>query len=75
MLLYPDVQQQAQEEIDRVIGCDRLPSLQDQEDLPYIQAVLLECLRWYPVVPAGRNELTFHSHMPLNSLPQGFHTV
>lgn len=30
LILYPDVQKKAQEEIDRVVGRDRLPSLQDR---------------------------------------------
>jgi hypothetical protein len=30
MLLYPDVQKKAQEEIDRVVGRDRLPNLNDR---------------------------------------------
>lgn len=53
MLLHPEVQQRAQQEIDQVIGNDRLPSLQDREALPYVEAILLECLRWYPVIPSG----------------------
>ena len=35
MILYPDVQKKAQEEIDRVVGSDRLPDFQDRKSLPY----------------------------------------
>ncbi|KAH6607121.1 hypothetical protein Trco_003434 [Trichoderma cornu-damae] len=51
MILYPAVQQKAQEEIDRVVGPDRLPGYQDQFDLPYVNALIKEMLRWFPIVP------------------------
>ncbi len=51
--MYPDVQKKAQAELDRVIGEGRLPSFEDYQSLPYIQAVILEILRWMPVVPMG----------------------
>lgn len=51
MTMYPEVQARAQEEIDRVVGQDRLPNLGDREDLPYVEAVVKEVLRWYPVAP------------------------
>lgn len=59
MTLYPDVQRRAQQEIDSVIGRDRLPSLADRENLPYVEAVVNEVLRINPVAPLGRtlNEL------------------
>ncbi|KIM59169.1 hypothetical protein SCLCIDRAFT_1217951 [Scleroderma citrinum Foug A] len=53
MILYPEVQAKAQEEIDRVVGHDRLPDFCDRDDLPYVEAILMETLRWYPVVPLG----------------------
>ncbi|KAG2336895.1 cytochrome P450 [Suillus weaverae] len=53
MLLYPDVQKRAQAEIDLVIGSDRLPTFEERASLPYIDAVLRETLRWYPVLPLG----------------------
>lgn len=53
MALNPLVQKKAQEELDRVIGTDRLPSFSDREDLPYINALLKEVLRWHPVAPMG----------------------
>lgn len=49
MLLYPEVQQRAQEEIDKVVGRDRLPDFGDRESLPYLQCVLNETMR--PVSP------------------------
>jgi cytochrome P450 len=58
MVLNPDVQQKAQEEIDRVIGSDRLPAADDQEHLPYINAVIKESLRYFPVAPMGNTHQT-----------------
>ena len=51
MTLYPDVQRKAQAEIDRVVGDLRFPDYSDQDELPYVQAVLKEVLRWHPVTP------------------------
>ncbi|KAF8510932.1 cytochrome P450 [Hysterangium stoloniferum] len=53
MALYPDVQLKAQAEIDRVIGQDRLPNFSDRPELPYIEKVLSELLRWARAVPLG----------------------
>ena len=53
MTLYPEVQIKAQAEIDRVVGQDRLPDFSDHENLPYIEGVFLETLRWKPVIPLG----------------------
>jgi cytochrome P450 len=51
MALYPEVQRKAQEEIDDVIGTDRLPTLSDRGSLPYVEAIVLELLRWQPITP------------------------
>ncbi|KAI1444238.1 putative cytochrome P450 oxidoreductase OrdA-like protein [Annulohypoxylon stygium] len=51
MTVYPEVQRKAQEEIDRVVGQDRLPTMTDRENLPYIEAMVKEVLRWHPVAP------------------------
>lgn len=53
MLLHPEVQHKAREEIDRVVGSERLPEMGDRAQLPYIEAIVKECLRWRPVLPAG----------------------
>ncbi|KAF5315497.1 hypothetical protein D9619_007172 [Psilocybe cf. subviscida] len=49
----PDAQGKAQEEIDRVVGRDRLPTYDDCLSLPYTEAILREVLRWKPVSPIG----------------------
>ena len=53
MQIYPEVQQKAQEEIDRVVGSERLPNSKDRENLLYIDALVKETLRWKPVAPMG----------------------
>ena len=56
MSLYPEVQRKAQEEIDRVIGHDRLPNAQDRKDLPYVGAIVKEVMRLDPVIPLGKSQ-------------------
>ncbi|KAJ3562159.1 hypothetical protein NP233_g9752 [Leucocoprinus birnbaumii] len=53
LLLHPECQIKAQEEIDRVIGPDRLPEFSDRDSLPYIECLLQETHRWHPTVPLG----------------------
>ncbi|KAJ7176867.1 cytochrome P450 [Mycena filopes] len=48
---YPEVQKKAQQEMDRVVGQDRMPSLEDLEEMPYIRAMILETHRFRPVAP------------------------
>ncbi|CAE7105448.1 unnamed protein product [Rhizoctonia solani] len=48
MMLYPHVARKAREEIDRVVGRERLPTMTDRADLPYLECVLSETLRWQP---------------------------
>jgi cytochrome P450 len=53
MLLFPDAQRKAQEELDEVVGLSRLPEYTDRENLAYINALCKEVLRWHPAVPLG----------------------
>ncbi|KAF7341518.1 Cytochrome P450 [Mycena venus] len=53
MVLHPNVQVKAQEELDRVIGKGRLPEFGDREKLPYVECVFQEIFRWVPGVPLG----------------------
>jgi len=58
MLTHPDVQHKAQQEVDSVVGSDRLPDFSDQPHLPYLAAVLKEVLRWNPIAPMGVPHMT-----------------
>lgn len=50
MVLYPECQAKAQEELDAVIGSDRLPEFRDRESLPYLECLVQETLRYVHVV-------------------------
>ena len=53
MALNPHVVKKAREELDRVLGGDRLPDFSDRENLPYISAIIKEVLRWECPAPIG----------------------
>lgn len=63
MILQPDVQEKAHDLIEKVVGTERLPTFEDRSTLPYVDAILRECLRWYPVTPLG--VLHFHHNKNL----------
>ncbi len=77
MALHPDFQAKAQDEIDRVVGCDRLPTLEDRKSLPYVEAIYREVMRLNPPLPLGKLLMEFnpsdaHANNPL--LYQDYHT-
>jgi cytochrome P450 len=51
MVKYPDVQAKAQAELDAVIGRGQLPTFNDEGSLPYLNAVIKECMRWLVIAP------------------------
>ena len=54
MALHPEAMKKAQEEIDFVVGNDRLPDYTaDRDSLIYVTAVMKECMRWQLVAPIG----------------------
>ncbi|KAG6841262.1 hypothetical protein C0991_000402 [Blastosporella zonata] len=53
IVIHPECQRKAQEEIDRIIGSARLPELTDRESLPYLECVMQESLRWNQAAPTG----------------------
>ncbi|KAF9047143.1 cytochrome P450 [Hymenopellis radicata] len=53
MITFPHIQAKCHEELDRVIGRDRMPKPSDKRSLPYIQATLVEVLRWEFIGPIG----------------------
>uniref|UniRef100_A0A8B9L3L9 Uncharacterized protein n=1 Tax=Astyanax mexicanus TaxID=7994 RepID=A0A8B9L3L9_ASTMX len=53
MMDHPDVQERCHEEIVRVLGFDRSPSMDDRAQLPYTHATLHEIMRRSNIVPLG----------------------
>ncbi|XP_077988402.1 cytochrome P450 2U1-like [Glandiceps talaboti] len=45
MVLHPEIQDKVYDEINEVVGVNRLPSLTDREKLPYTEATILEIQR------------------------------
>jgi hypothetical protein len=45
MTLFPDKQEKAQQEMDTVVGRNRLPEFSDRDSLHYLEALLQEVLR------------------------------
>lgn len=70
--LFPAAQKRAQEELDSVIGSQRLPTLADRERLPYLDALFKETLRWNPIGPmALAHELQADDEYEGYHLPRG----
>uniref|UniRef100_A0A1Y1K2G7 Cytochrome P450 n=1 Tax=Photinus pyralis TaxID=7054 RepID=A0A1Y1K2G7_PHOPY len=53
LVKFPQVQRRAQREIDGLTGSERLPQFEDRDQLPYVNGVVKEALRWFPVTPMG----------------------
>jgi hypothetical protein len=73
MLRYPDAQKAGQKEIDGFLG-SRLPTFEDKDTLPYVNAVMLETLRWIPAIPGGQSSVISPSSC-LSIAFKVFHTL
>lgn len=52
MILFPECQGKAQAQIEAVCG-DRLPEMEDFDNLPYIRSTMKEVFRWLPAATLG----------------------
>ncbi|XP_049992351.1 cytochrome P450 2J6-like isoform X12 [Alexandromys fortis] len=68
MALYPEIQAKVQSEIDRVIGQEKQPSLNDRDAMPYTNAVVHEVQRMANVVP-----LNVAREVTVDTTLAGFH--
>ncbi|KAF5388377.1 hypothetical protein D9615_000792 [Tricholomella constricta] len=53
MVLHPEKQRIAHEELVRVMGNGRVPQIRDRGNLPYVEAIIKETMRWHPALPLG----------------------
>nr|CAD7575858.1 unnamed protein product [Timema californicum] len=72
MLLHPDIQDRVHQELEREVGRERQPALQDRARLSYIEAVLMEVQRHGNVVPvAVAHRATRTADLMGHIIPQG----
>ncbi|KAM6062878.1 cytochrome P450 2J6-like [Chlamydotis macqueenii] len=50
MVVYPDIQEKVQKELDAVLGCSRLICYEDRKKLPYTNAVIHEIQRYSNII-------------------------
>ena len=60
MALNPEIQKKAQAELDAVVGRNRLPDFDDQQNLVYVKSLMKEALRWQVVTPFSVPHMTTH---------------
>nr|KAG5708847.1 hypothetical protein BaRGS_009256 [Batillaria attramentaria] len=63
----PDVQDRCYDEIQRVVGTERAPSMRDKPELTYVEATVMEVLRKANIAPLGvqhglSRDVTFHGY-------------
>ena len=51
LLDHPEYQTKIQEEIDKITGTDREPTIQDKHDCDFLEAFMMETMRYAPPVP------------------------
>jgi len=77
MVLHPEVAAKAQKEIDTVVGSERLPKFTDRSQLPYLECVMSESMRWGVPVPLNlphrlmEDDIYRGMHIPKGSLVIG----
>ncbi|EMD34413.1 hypothetical protein CERSUDRAFT_86534 [Gelatoporia subvermispora B] len=73
---YPEAQARVQAQLDKVVGCDRLPTFEDESQLTEVTAFVLESFRWRPVTPMGfwhkaTKDIVWKDHV----IPAGTHVL
>ena len=53
MATYPEVQRKGQAAVDATFGFGHLPDFTDDVEIPYVDAIVKEVLRYRPVAPLG----------------------
>ncbi|XP_043837738.1 cytochrome P450 2C44-like [Dromiciops gliroides] len=72
IMKHPEVQEKIHEEIDRVIGQHRIPSIKDKLEMPYTEAVLHETHRYFALAPFSLpHEVTRDTQLQQYFIPKG----
>jgi cytochrome P450 len=74
IIRHPEWWRRVQDEMDSVVGADRLPAIDDLPQLPMLRAMLCEVTRIWPVTPAGvphqlvKDDVYEGYHLPADSV-------
>ncbi|KAF5879844.1 cytochrome P450 2B4-like, partial [Clarias magur] len=72
MMNHPEIQDRCHEEIVRVLGYDRAPTMDDRASLPYTHATVHEIQRIGNIVPLGvAHETTEETKLQGYTIPKG----
>ncbi|KAF9508831.1 hypothetical protein BS47DRAFT_1246786, partial [Hydnum rufescens UP504] len=71
MVLCPEAQKKAQDEIERVVGNDRLPSVHDRDALPYVENLIKEVRRWWLLAPGAISHRLMEDEYKGYFIPKG----
>jgi hypothetical protein len=75
MTLHPEVAEKARQELDAVVGNDRLPSFEDKLSLPYLDALIKEIFRWHSITPLCEQRPLVIASQGLSFAPAAPHTL
>lgn len=73
--MEPRITAKLRQEIIRQVGLERTPTYQDLKDMKYLQHILNETLRLYPVVPYNVRVALTDTTLPLGGGPDGTQPV
>ncbi|KAL1943430.1 hypothetical protein VTO73DRAFT_4505 [Trametes versicolor] len=71
MAKFPEIQRRAQAEVDGLTEGKRLPTMADRPNLPFVDAVLSEVLRWVSIAPVITREATKDDVYNGHLIPKG----
>ncbi|XP_078540837.1 cytochrome P450 2K1-like [Lissotriton helveticus] len=74
MMKYPEIQENVQKEIDRVIGSAK-PQSEHRRQMPYTDAVIHEVQRFANIIPSVPHETTMDVHFKGYFIPKGTYVI